>query len=108
NTAIFTLSDQILLRLLPVDKPRELVQLRAEGGRVGSQSGDGLHTFSYPAYLALRDANTVFSGLTGQSITTESLVGQDRSELVNVGLVAGNYFDVFGVKPHRGRLLTAE
>jgi hypothetical protein len=33
NTAFFTLVDQILLRLLPVDKPRERVQLRGEGGR---------------------------------------------------------------------------
>lgn len=58
NTAIFTLSDQIMVRLLPVERPRELVQLKAEGGRVGSQSGDGRRTFSWPAYLALRDSNT--------------------------------------------------
>ena len=41
NTAIFTLVDQILLRLLPVRNPQELVQIRLEGGRAGSQSGDG-------------------------------------------------------------------
>ena len=50
NTSIFTLTDQILLRLLPVQNPRELVQFRMEGGRFGSQNGDGLHTFSYPIY----------------------------------------------------------
>ena len=66
NTSIFTLTDQILLRLLPVQNPRELVQFRMEGGRIGSQNGDGLHTFSYPMYIAFRDRNTVFSGLTGQ------------------------------------------
>jgi hypothetical protein len=60
NAAIFGLVDQILLRLLPVAKPRELVQLRLLGGRFGSQSGDGQHTFSHPQYLALRDKNTVF------------------------------------------------
>ena len=48
NTAIFTLFDQIVLRLLPVHNPRELVQLRVEGSRFGSNSGDGLHTFSHP------------------------------------------------------------
>ncbi len=108
NTAFFTLVDQILLRLLPVDKPRELVQLRVEGGRVGSQSGDGVHTFSYPIYLALRDRNTVLSGLTGQLVQPCSLVGEDRSEMIGVGLVAGNYFDVLGVGVHAGRLLTPE
>jgi predicted permease len=108
NTAIFTLSDQILLRLLPVENPRELVQLKAEGGRVGSQSGDGLRTFSHPAYLALRETNTVFSGLTGQSATSAGLMMDGRNELVTVGMVAGNYFDVFGIKPFRGRMLTPE
>jgi predicted permease len=108
NTAMFGLVDQVLLRLLPVKDPRELVQLRAEGGRVGSQSGDGVGTFSHPAYLALRDQNTVLSGLTGQMITGASLITDERSENVGVGLVAGNFFDVFGVRPHLGRLLNVE
>src|SRR5260221_5325796 len=108
NTAMFGLADQILLRLLPVHNPRELVQLRAEGTRAGSQSGDGLHTFSHPMYLALRDRNTVFSGLTGQLITLASLVGNEQSEMISVGLVAGNFFDVLGVRPYLGRLLTPE
>src|SRR5262249_19290435 len=108
NPAMFGLADQILLRLLPVHNPRELVQLRAEGGRVGSQSGDGLHTFSHPLYLALRDRNTVLAGLTGQLVELASLVGDERSEMVSVGLVAGNFFDVLGVQPYLGRLLTPE
>ncbi len=108
NTAIFTLFDQILLRLLPVEDPRALVQLRAEGNRAGSQSGDGLHTFSYPTYRALRDRNTVLSGLTGQMVERASLVGADRSEMIGVALVAGNYFSVLGVRPHLGRLLTPD
>lgn len=108
NTAIFTLVDQIALRLLPVKNPRELVQLRLQGGRFGNQSGDGLHTFSHPTYLALRDGNTVFSGLTGQVIQIAGLVGAHNDELVNMGLVAGNFFQVFGVEPYLGRLITPE
>src|SRR5262249_59013929 len=77
NTAIFTLVDQILLRLLPVHNPRELVQLRLDDGRVGSQSGDGRHTFSYPLYLTFRDRNAVLTGLTGQVEEPLSLVGED-------------------------------
>ncbi|PYV30697.1 MAG: multidrug ABC transporter substrate-binding protein, partial [Acidobacteria bacterium] len=108
NTAFFTMADQILLRLLPVHNPRELVQLRVEGGRFGSNSGDGQHTFSHPTYLALRDRNTVFSGLTGQLIEQASLIGEERSEMIGVALVAGNYFSVLGVRPYAGRLLTPE
>src|SRR6266545_1904872 len=85
NTAIFTLVDQILLRLLPVHNPRELVQLRVEGGRFGSNDGDGQHTFSYPIYLALRDRNTVFSGLTGQRVEEASITGKERNETIRVG-----------------------
>jgi len=108
NTAIFTLFDQIVLRLLPVRNPRELAQLRVDGGRFGSNSGDDEHTFSHPTYLALRDRNTVFSGLTGQRVEAASLVGEDRSEMIMVGLVAGNFFNVLGVQPHLGRLLTPD
>lgn len=108
NTAIFTLVDQILLRLLPVHNPRELVQLQVEGGRFGSNTGDGEHTFSYPIYLAFRDRNTVFSGLTGERIERASLTSEDRAEMISVGMVAGNYFQLFGVQPHLGRALTPD
>jgi predicted permease len=108
NTSIFTLTDQILLRLLPVQNPRELVQFRMEGGRIGSQNGDGLHTFSYPMYIAFRDRNTVFSGLTGQYTDRLSLLAGDRGEMVEMGWVAGNFFQVLGVKPFIGRVLTAD
>ena len=108
NTSIFTLLDQVILRLLPVDNPRELVQFRMEGGRVGSQNGDGLHTFSYPMYVAFRDQNTVFSGLTGQYTERLSLVADDRGDLIEAGWVAGNFFQVLGVRPFIGRVLTAD
>ena len=108
NTSIFTLVDQILLRLLPVHNPRELVQLRMERGRVGSQSGDGLHTFSYPLYLALRDRNTVFTGVTGYVDFRASMISGERSEMVSLYPVAGNFFEVIGVRPHLGRVLTAD
>jgi putative ABC transport system permease protein len=108
NTAIFTLVDQIVLRLLPVKNPRELVQLRVEGGRFGSNTGDDVHTFSYPTYVALRDHSTVFAGLTGQTIEEASLSGDERGEMIRVGLVGGNFFQVFGVEPLLGRLLTPE
>lgn len=108
NTAVFTLVDQIILRLLPVHNPRELVQLQVDGGRFGSNNGDSQHTFSYPTYLALRDRNPVFSGLTGQRIEAANFIGEDRNEVIGVGLVAGNFFEVLGIHAHVGRLLTPD
>lgn len=106
NTAMFTLVDQVLLRLLPVKNPKELVQFRLEGGRFGSQNGDGLHTFAYPQYADFRDRNTVLSGLAGQMVTTAGMTAGERSEMVRVGLVSSNYFEVLGVQPYAGRVLS--
>jgi predicted permease len=108
NTAIFSLVDQIVLRMLPVENPRELVQLRADGVRPGGNWGISRLTFPYPTYVALRDQNTVFAGLAGQRVESVSLSGNDRNETITVAMVTGNYFQVFGVKAHRGRALTPD
>ena len=60
NTAIFTLLDQILLRLLPVKNPDELVLLTWRGSHYGSNTGG--NALSYPMYKDFRDRNQVFSG----------------------------------------------
>lgn len=108
NTAIFTLVDQILLRMLPVERPQELVQFRMEGGRMGSQNGDGRHTFSYPLFAAAREQTTVFSGITGYVDNRPSMTSDERSEIVTLDTVAGNFFEVLGVKPFLGRVLNEE
>ena len=63
NTAIFSLMNQVLLRLLPVKNPSELVILRSPGPQTGhvSTDGDSAESFSYPMYKGLRDTNSVFS-----------------------------------------------
>jgi len=60
NAAVFTLFDQALLRLLPVDRPKELVRFEWSGAFSGSASsfgGDTDNYFSYPMYKDLRDHN---------------------------------------------------
>src|ERR1700761_7900535 len=65
NTAIFSLTDQILLRTLPIAHPEELVLLRSPGRVPGhvSTDGDGAASFSYPTYKDLREQTTAFNGL---------------------------------------------
>src|SRR5207247_11366929 len=48
NAAIFSLLDQVILRLLPVKKPEQLVQLRWQGSHYGSNTG--FNALSYPLY----------------------------------------------------------
>jgi predicted permease len=110
NAAIFSVTDQILLRLLPVQKPEELVVLRSPGPNPGStwSDGDGGAAFSYPMYKDLRDNNPVFSGLLGRFAVQASVSGQGQTELANGELVTGNYFEVLGVRPALGRVLTQQ
>ncbi len=110
NAAIFSLTDQVLLRLLPVERPRELVVLSSPGrswGRTWSD-GDGSTSFSYPAYKDIRNRNEVFAGLLARFHVQVSVAGQGESRLAEAELVSGNYFQVLGVRPFLGRVLTPE
>ncbi len=108
NTAIFTVFNQVLLRMLPVDKAGELVRLSYTGtykGRLNVFGGDPYDYFSYPMYKELRDRNSVFSGLLANSEAQVGAVWKNQPELVNAELVSGNYFDVLGVSAAAGRTL---
>jgi len=106
NTAIFSLMDQVLLRLLPVKNPRELVQLDGPGPFSGRSIND--RTFSYPMYADFRDRNTVFSGLIARFPTNATLTYRGQAERVDVELISGNTFEVLGVSPSLGRALTQD
>ena len=110
NAAIFSVMDQVLLRLLPVQKPEELVVLRSPGPNPGRNWSDGDVgvAFSYPMYKDLRDHNPVFSGLLARFAIQASVSGQGQTELANGELVSGNYFEVLGVRPALGRVLTSQ
>ena len=105
NTAIFTLVDQVLLRLLPVKNPQQLVQVTFEGEHYGSNWGDGTE-MSYPSYLEFRDRNKVFSGVFGRFGYDMHIGFQGRTDRARGEIVTGTYFPVLGVQPAIGRLLT--
>jgi predicted permease len=106
NTAIFTLLDKVLLRLLPVRNPQELVQIQWRGERNALSIGQG--TVSYPFYREIRDRNQVFTGVLGRFPLTLGVAHQDQTDRVEGELVSGNYFEVLGVPAALGRLFTTE
>jgi len=111
NTAIFSLTDQILMRRLPVRDPDRLVVLRMPGpqsGHVWSDIDDGAQSFSYPFYKGMRDQSGLLSGIAARFSIPVSVSGDNRTERASGELVSGNYFDVLGVAPALGRLLTPE
>ena len=106
NTAIFTLINQLILRLLPVRDPEQLVLLTARGEHYGGNNGS--NAISYPMYQDFRDRNPVFQGMFCRFSTSLSLTDQGRTELVQGELVSGNYFPVLGVGAALGRVFTAQ
>ena len=110
NAAIFALVDRVLLRLLPVRNPEELVILRSGGDIQGHgwSDSDIALSFTYPMYRGLRDGNDVFAGLLAQYPFEASVAAQGQTERARADLVSGNAFDVLGVRPLLGRVLSAE
>ncbi len=111
NAAVFTLFDQVLLRMLPVQKPKELVRFVWKGSFQGSMSsfgGDSFNYFSYPMYKDLRDQNQVFQGLLASDKASVGVSWRNLSENEDAEVVTGNYFDLLGIKPALGRLFTQQ
>ena len=109
NTAIFSLTDQVLLRLLPVQYPEQLVILKSTESKWGHTEADYdlANSFSYPMYKHLRDSNAVFSGLFASFQVQVSVAGRGRAEMVEGDLVSGNFFNVLGVHPALGRVFSS-
>ncbi|MGA3202014.1 MAG: ABC transporter permease [Bryobacteraceae bacterium] len=101
NTAIFTLLDQILLRLLPVKDAKELTLLTMRGRHYGSNWGG--NAISYPMYRDFQDRNQVFSIMFCRFPREVSLTFDGHTELSQAELVSGTYFPGLGVGAALGR-----
>jgi len=103
NTAIFTLINAVMLRVLPVSHPEEL---RA----VGVHRGNSLeYGFTYNQYRQFRDHNQVFRDLAASSPVRLSVSIDGAVEPAVEGqLVSGNYFSVLGVGAAAGRTIGVE
>src|ERR1051326_3537803 len=111
NTAIFSLIDQVLLRSLPVRNPKELVILKSPGpryGHVNSDEGSGEASFSYPMYKDLQQKQTGLAGLFARFGFGANVAFKGQTDRAQGELVTGNYFELLGVRPVIGRLLSAE
>ena len=111
NAAVFTLFDQVLLRMLPVERPKELVRFEWTGAFSGSASSFGgmrYNFFSYPMYKDLRDQNKVFQGMLAADRSNVGVSWHNQAENKDAEVVSGNYFQLLGLQPALGRLLTPQ
>jgi predicted permease len=110
NTAIFTLMDQVMLRLLPVRDADRLVILDTPGPFSGSTHNNSatLTPMSHPMFERMRDEAKVFEGVLAEFRTRIHLTAGRETESQDGALVSGTFFDVLGVRPAVGRLFTAD
>ena len=106
NTAIFSLIDQLMLRLLPVRDPTELVLLDRHGIHLGNNRG--ANAFSFPMYQEFAAHNQVFSGVLCRFATPVSMSFSGQTERAWGEMVSGAYFQVLGVGAALGRTITPD
>jgi predicted permease len=114
NTAIFTLTEAVLLKPLPVRQPHEIFSLGdtvLNGDTATLQ--DSFTLYSYPLFLQLRDRMAGVSGIAAFqswlatiSVRPVGIEGQPRP--AKAEYVSGNYFALLGVGAATGRVLRDE
>jgi predicted permease len=102
NTAVFSLIDAVLLRTLPVHRPQELVFLEAMGSEGTSGSPP------YPWFERARQDTRTFAGMAVFATDEQRVEIDGVAEQVFGQAASGSFFDVLGVQPVIGRLLTPD
>ncbi len=98
NTAIFSLIDAVLLKMLPVERPEQLYLIQNVGPR--RQFGGAP---PYPCFEQFRDRAQSFTGLAAFTMHTPKLRIDGQLEEVPGQFVSGNYFSLLGVRAALGR-----
>ena len=108
NTAIFQLLNAVRLRSLPVRNPEELVYLKPSNshGRSGNFRGS-FSTFTNPIWEQIRDHQQAFSGIAAWNSTSFNLATGGRSRIARGIYVSGDFFNMLGVLPAAGRLISS-
>ncbi len=111
NTAIFSLTNALLLRKLPVGHPEQLMVFgKALSCCMISGIARQYDIFSYPQYRYFRDRNeNVLQGVAALSAQTKLVrirrTEKGAAETARAKLVSGNYFSVLDVAAAAGHTL---
>jgi len=100
NTAIFSLIDAVLLKLLPVERPEQLYLIQ----NVGPRNPNG-GAPPYPCFEQFRNQAQSFTGLAAFTMHSPKLRIDGQFEEVSGQFVSGNYFSLLGVRAALGRTL---
>lgn len=106
-TAIYSLVDQVLLHALPVRDPERLVLMDWKGDQVAPAFGSW-NLMSYPICRELDQQTQFFDGVFCRALTPISITAAGDAQPATAEIVSGNYFQVLGVGPALGRVLTTD
>ena len=108
NTAISSLIYQVALRPVPVANPERLVVLQSDDYSFGwARRDNSASVFSKPMYEALRDRIRAFQGLAARAGFEATLAYHGSAVNARAEVISGNFFEVLGVRPALGRLISS-
>lgn len=107
NLATFSVTDAILIRMLPVRDPASLFRTVRAIGNVSDSGGGG---GSYILYREMQKRADSLADLVAYQAANPALISIDRAEPERLvqQTVSGNYFRVLGVEPVAGRMISPE
>lgn len=121
NTALFSIVDAMLLKMLPVKEPDQLVLFKSVapkefsvGGYNGNSNTDpetglrSMTSFANLSYQRIREQQGPMSDIFAFGGVGLNLSADGQAEVPIGQAVSGNYFSALGVQPELGRLLTDE
>ena len=94
NAAVFSLAEGTVLRPIMVAHLDDLYSVRWAS--------------TYPDYLSYAERRDLFDGVVASSGGRASVTANGSSEIVEAYFVSGNYFDVLGVPPPAGRVISPD
>src|SRR5262245_59082904 len=122
NTALFSIVDAMLLRLLPVKEPQRLVLFQSLVARnfgyggysgnsrldpeTGLQLGTSFPYVSYQRMLERQNGQSALSDIFAFGYVPLNALADGQAEGISGQTVTGNYHVGLGVRPLLGRLLT--
>jgi predicted permease len=121
NTALFSIVNATLLKMLPVREPERLVLFRtvapqefSPGSYNGNTSrdpvtgGKSMTSFPYQSFQRMRERDSPLSDLVAYGNVSLNVNADGQADVATGQAVSGNYFTALGVQPILGRVLNDE
>jgi predicted permease len=100
NTSVFSAINVLMFKPLPVSRPDELIWISSASTKPDGPRGN----MTYPDVVDLASV-PVLSGATAYGYLPANVAAAGQTARLDGQVVAGNYFEVLGISPFRGRML---